>query len=357
MVVEARPVNETKTSAVFDGVRFSQNGDVASEVFGAAVRADSCRDGNCRANSLRFTSCRFSRNHALLGGAIFASDADVLLTDCDFEVNEAALSGGAVYVSGIQHEIALTTKRVNFTGNTAHGDKDALRMTPKAPMLDIDKTLRTAGMGGAIHANNIAQLRFERSDFTKNVACEGGGAIAVFNMQELPSSNLSHPFSIDDGTFSENEAFCGPQPEALRLYLLIFFQYRLGGALRFEASNDEFLGWRIRNSSFLGNRAHSGGAVSLTSDMLSATEHKLESCMFDSSIALLRGGAILISRVRLTVKHSNITNGRSVLGGGIYSHNTGRVTFTEDTEDPSVDSIIEGNVAGGGGGISADDSK
>ena len=357
MVVEARPRNETKASVVFDGVRFSQNGDVASEVFGAGVRADSCRDGNCRASSLHFTSCRFSGNRAFFGGAIFASDADVLFTDCIFEENEAAVSGGAVYISGMQQEVGLKMKRVIFARNRAYNETKALRMMLKASILYANETSRTAGVGGAVHANNIAQIRIEGSDFTKNVACGGGGAIAVFNMQRLPASNLSYPFSIDDGTFFENEAFCGTQPEALRLYLLIFFQYRLGGALRFEASNDEFLGWRIRNSSFLGNRAHSGGAVSLTSDMLSATEHKLESCMFDSSIALLRGGAILISRVRLTVKHSNITNGRSVLGGGIYSHNTGRVTFTEDTEDPSVDSIIEGNVAGGGGGISADDSK
>ena len=129
MVVETRPANETKASVVFDSVRFSENGDVASEVFGAAVRADSCRDGNCTASSLRFTSCRFSGNRALIGGAIFASDADVLLTDCDFEGNEAAVSGGAVYISGMQQEIALKTNRVNFTGNRAHGDTKTLRMT------------------------------------------------------------------------------------------------------------------------------------------------------------------------------------------------------------------------------------
>ena len=356
MVVEARPGNETKVIVVFDGVRFSQNGDVASEVFGAAVRADSCRDGNCTASSLRFTRCRFSGNRALIGGAIFVSDADVLLTDCDFEGNEAALSGGAVYIRGVQQEVALTTKRVNFTGNRAHGDTKTLRMTPTA-MLDDNETLRTEGMGGAIYASNIAQLRFERASFTKNAACEGGGAIAVSNMQRLPRSNLSHPFSINDGTFFENEAFCGPQPEASRLYFTFGVYHRLGGALRFEASNDESVGWRIGNSSFLGNRAHSGGAVSLTSDMLSATEHTMESCMFDGNIALMKGGAIIISRIRLTLKRSNITNGRSILGGGIHSRSTSRVKFIADTEDPSVDSIIEGNVASAGGGISADDSK
>ena len=197
VVVEARPANETKASVVFDSVRFSENGDVASEVFGAAVRADSCRDGNCTASSLRFTRCRFSGNRALIGGAIFASDADVLLTDCDFEGNEAAVAGGAVYIRGLQQEVALKTKRVNFALNIAHGDANALRMTPTAPMLYVKETLRTAGMGGAIYASNTTQLRFERSDFTKNVACEGGGAISVFNTQALPSSNQSHPFSIE----------------------------------------------------------------------------------------------------------------------------------------------------------------
>ena len=358
MVVEARPANETKASAVFDSVRFSQNGDVASEVFGAAVRADSCRDGNCAASSLRFASCRFSRNHALFGGAIFASDADVLLTDCDFEGNEAALSGGAVYISGMQREIVLKTNRVNFTGNRAHGDKEELEMTPAVPMLDIDETMRTAGRGGAIYASNIAQLRIKQSHFTKNVACEGGGAIAALNVERLSSSNLSHPFSIDDGTFLENEAFCGPQPDALRLLFIRRFQHRIGGALRFEALNDESLGWRIKNSSFLGNRAHSGGAVCLisTSDV-SATEHTIESSVFDSNIALARGGAIAIHRIRLTVKRSNITNGRSVVGGGVYSISASRVTFIEDTDDPSVDSVIEGNVAVGGGGINSDSGE
>ena len=230
-------------------------------------------------------------------------------------------------------------------------------MTPTVPMLDIDETMRTAGMGGAIYASNIAQLRFERASFTKNAACEGGGAIAVSNMQRLPRSNLSHPFSINDGTFFENEAFCGPQPEASRLYFTFGVYHRLGGALRFEALNDESLGWRIGNSSFLGNRAHSGGAVSFTSDMLSATEHAMESCMFDGNIALMRGGAILISRIRLTLKRSNITNGRSIVGGGIHSRSTSRVKFMEDTDDQSVDSIIEGNVASAGGGINVDGSK
>ena len=359
MVVEARPAYETKASVVFDGVRFSHNGDVASEVFGAAVRADSCRDGNCRASSLRFTRCRFSGNRALIGGAIFASDADVLLTDCDFEGNEAAVAGGAVYISGMQREIVLKTNRVNFTGNRAHGDKEELEMTPAVPMLDIDETMRTAGRGGAIYASNIAQLRIKQSDFTKNVACEGGGAIAALNVERLSSSNLSHPFSIDDGTFLENEAFCGPQPDALRLsYYRRGLYHRIGGALRFEALNDESLGWRIKNSSFLDNRAHSGGAVCLisTSDV-SATEHTIESSVFDSNIALARGGAIAINRIRLTMQRSNITNGRSVVGGGVYSISASRVTFIEDTDDPSVDSVIEGNVAVGGGGINSDSGE
>ena len=63
----------------FRDVRFYRNGDAHALVYGGAVRTSQCPAGACL--RLRFTSCLSSENRATYGGALYAEDADLDMTN------------------------------------------------------------------------------------------------------------------------------------------------------------------------------------------------------------------------------------------------------------------------------------
>jgi predicted outer membrane repeat protein len=105
------------------------------------------------------------------GGAIYALDSTVTVSDARFENNEAGWTGGAIYAFGLWSDPVTTPKslvtvtRSTFLGNRAAPDPCCGQGEPTA--------------GGAIHVEDQTTLRVLASHFLDNAA-DNGGAIDAF---------------------------------------------------------------------------------------------------------------------------------------------------------------------------------
>ena len=132
--------------------------------FGGALCIDGCADVEIRHTTLR---CNFSREH---GGALYASDSDVTMSDC--RINENLVYTGdntyAMYGGGAQ----FFKCDVTLTGMEFHANY--------APSC----------IGGALSLDSCAVF-LDRAVFTDNVGINGGGMyIMRCNHRECHMSNL-----------------------------------------------------------------------------------------------------------------------------------------------------------------------
>ena len=301
-------------------------------------------------NGVRFIECRFHGNHAKFGGALHSRDTDVHLEKCVFKNNTAEVSGGAVHFESTNGNM-LSTKQSKFRRNVAGSENLTDDASGKDKFKgDADEEMKQSGMGGAIFARNHVRMQFSASHFDRNEGCRGGGAIAVFHgATEQQDAKDAAVVSIDSSSFRKNQGFCGKQPGAFTSQ-----EDSLGGALRVESSKDaSSVTWRIRSASFVDNYARCGGAISFQSRIPSATVHQITSSIFDGNIALMNGGAITAAGIQLTVKRSQLKNGRALAGSGIHVSQGSVLKFVGQ---PATPSVIEENEAGMGGGIHARDS-
>jgi predicted outer membrane repeat protein len=169
----------------------------------------------------------------------------------------------------------------------------AIRMLSNC-VVDIDGAVisgnRVSNAGGAIHAPHEAQsINIQNTTFSANVSGEFGGAIH--------SAVLT---TIENSRFENNIAETG-----------------LGGAILMasaQVSDNERL--FVKNSTFSGNTAVGGGAIS------SNLETSIESVLFEGNVASSYGGAINLtarSTASLTVASSTFTNNKAGRGGAIFT--------------------------------------
>lgn len=130
-------------------VSFSNSTALESDIF-----TDSC-GGAIYAfgqnNTLILENCNFYNNYALYGGAVFAANADLKITDCQFINNTARFYGGAIYQ--IYGNMTLTGSR--FNENRAND-------------------------GGAIFVFSNNDFSIEDNNFINNFANSSAGAIYTF---------------------------------------------------------------------------------------------------------------------------------------------------------------------------------
>ncbi|UTC77903.1 hypothetical protein E4O04_07770 [Treponema sp. OMZ 799] len=131
------------------------------------------------------------------GGAIYASNAIVNITDCTITGNKADTNGGGIYVEG------GTTNITNciFTGNTAKNGGGIYMTDRSYPVVIIsggtiggtgpneaNKATGTDGKGGGIYVGYLCDLRLQDSTgpggqnvlITSNKAAKGGGVYANY---------------------------------------------------------------------------------------------------------------------------------------------------------------------------------
>ena len=333
----------------FDRVHFLENGKERDHILGAAIRVDGCQTTACAKPHLLLQECVFANNTALRGGAIYAEDTDLEIRNATFRGNAAHLTGGALYVHNRRDAIVNISDSL-FENNVARADPRLHRLSEEELLVTKNETLKTSGMGGAIFVHRPVGFSIRASSFVNNTACRGGGAVGAFHVMLSSETNTSFAFSIVDSVMERNVAYCGSQEDAFNFDLL-GSEVHYGGAVMYVSLDGSPNAWLLANTSFVGNRARVGGALSIRSAFASTVEHDLISCTFDENVALRIGGSVIVHSAHLRVMSTIIRNSRSIYGGGLTIWQTSSVVFSPNPVNTSALSSIESNVGSFGGGI------
>ena len=237
------------------------NGEGTARSFGGAIRS---------LGNMTVDNSNFEHNSAYnLGGAIYA-DEEITLTNSNFTSNSAK-EGGGVYADIINNEV----KNSIFIENKAFsGDGGAVYINaqswPKFNYCIFNNNLAYTNstvefaQGGAIYVDKgNAQLKVTNSNFTSNIA-EDGGAIYATIITEVSNSvftkNRAHTNQNkgDGGAIYINENY---DDNYYNIYYCIFEENscdRYGGAIYTDSVKSHL---RVYNSTFISNTAKEGGAV------------------------------------------------------------------------------------------------
>jgi predicted outer membrane repeat protein len=220
-----------------------------------------------------FIRCRFARNHFSRAPAIYSAHSDMTISQCTFEDNVSSHHGGAIQTNGGQ----ITITDSAFIYNKARG-----------------------GGGGAVY-NIDGEIRAIRCDFCDNSA-GWGGAVAT-----------GVPIVLQDCTFCRNTAGSGGAIDGDDLTIeCCDFHFNIasgnGGAI-----SDAF--GRIANSTFVGNQASMGGALTCFTKYLT-----LENCILAGNAGQKYGGALYFQGPAvLTIDRCSIQGNQSICGNTFYA--------------------------------------
>ena len=270
--------------------------------------------------TLSLTNTNFTSNEAVFGsgGALYIDDGTVAIDDCLFQLNDAALSGGAIYnnYESPGHEGDLTIVGTNFNVNSA-----------------------TNVNGGAIY--NAGDLDIDRASFGYNSAEDYGGALYnyrgylhisstafAYNSSEVSSGGALYVYQASDFSYIEDSAFMGNDA------------HLDGGGFYLTYPRLSFM-----NTEFSENWADRNGGAGYNI----AGELNLIDCNIESNHADQDGGGIY-NHEDMTISRSAFLDNQALGdGGGVY-HSTGSVYSIIDS------TTFHGNDADQGGGIFSDAS-
>ena len=177
-----------------------------------------------RRPKVTFQGLVFRRGSAVLGGAVWLRQAQAVFRNCRFEDNAASDQGGAL----LALDARLVLDRTSLLRNRAHG---------------------VAGAGGALWTRR-SYVTIRRSRFEANQAGWVGGAVYAYGDYREPAGLPSTLVDVSGTDFvanaAERSACCPPGPT-------------VGGALHGEDQTTI----RIAGSRLVGNRAETGGGLSL----------------------------------------------------------------------------------------------
>jgi hypothetical protein len=200
-----------------------------------------------------FQNCVFQSNNSKTGGALGATDTDLVydatltLSDCTFNSNQANLGAATSQRGGAIWTLKLSTliQRSTFTGNSA------------------------GQLGGAVEFNQPRSATVADCEFTNNQtvnATSGGGAIAGMwdGVSEKPSLTITGSSFINNASLLEG-----------------------GGVYSYYCQ------MLIQDSRFQGNTGANGGAVMLDYKIAGASKvSRIEGCLFMGNTATTIGGAL-----------------------------------------------------------------
>lgn len=170
----------------------------SSRIYGGGLVATDSRVllRNCSFSGNRTDRPQHLENAA--GGAIYAVNSVVEATGCGFDRNATGYAGGAIYIIGSWRDPESTPTAIlrltdsSFTANHATRDQTVAFADP--------------ALGGAIHAEDQANVIISHCRFTGNVARQGG-ALSLFRAwAEIEHSVLRDNYST--GT-TKDEGFGG----------------------------------------------------------------------------------------------------------------------------------------------------
>jgi predicted outer membrane repeat protein len=219
-----------------------------------------------------------ARGGALDALSFFGGRPFVLIEDCEFIDNEAKDGGGAIHVTGFPNNFGgeVVIRRSRFTGNRSGGEGGgAILATASSFRVQIedsdfdtnDATGNNTDAAGAVNLDDIGSADVLRSTFSSNTGVRGGG---------LRSTAVTR---IVDSLWTDNVASFGGGAvwgvRGMQVERSTFESNRVtstdaadpgGGAIGFQNSQGAFLS--VQRSTFSGNDAFRGGAISLVSGAL-----------------------------------------------------------------------------------------
>jgi len=210
---------------------------------------------------------------------VFATNAAgiVTISNSIFENNTSTASaGGAIHLRGVQGSVEISNS--TFEDNTSSGDGGALYVDGTGggtPSLTIDTVNflgneSTAGAGGAIASNLIANVSIIAGQFVGNISAGAGGAI------ELTLQDSTRSFDIAQSQFSQNNAGGG------------------GGAISVSALNGADVS--VSDSVFDLNTSGGNGGALLLSNLADA-DVTVTTSTFSNNSTDASGGAVSIDTV------------------------------------------------------------
>jgi hypothetical protein len=257
-------------------------------------------------NRLRIEDSVIADNAALLGGGIFANQADIIGTQ--FLRNFASGDGGALIGGG------LTINGSSFRDNVAGNSGGALATTADIKESEFVGNIAMRGDGGAVIA--YGSMAIESTLFKENNARRDGGAI----------NHSSGSLQIIDSQFLQNSALGD-----------VYYTEGRGGAIKTDANLS------IQGSEIVGNSGHRGGGIYL--DEILPANLDLQNSMVSGNTASAEAGGIYASCTAFNIVSSSFTNNKATTyGGGIA------IFFTPTTISST---IFDHNSANLGGGIYA----
>ena len=266
------------------------------------------------------------------GGAIYAVDTTLDITDTAFNTNKSSDLGGAVWLSGTT---TASFTDATFTDNDANDD------------------------GGAIGGNGIISLTVSGGTFTGNAGYDGADIFLQGAGSTLDLSNTSHNDSDpdDEGAVAAVDAdsvsisgsdFTNISSRRGAVYLwktpatidgssfTDISSTSTGGAIAATQNDSGTRTLSVTNSTFLRTSASThGGAVYSTYGGAAV----LSGLSFDTTTASQRGGGIYLqnhSPIELSTITCTATETNSNEGGCVYLLNAGDVSVTDLSSTNSV---------------------
>jgi hypothetical protein len=174
---EKPPASPTLTNCVFIANQAKKDGGGMSNLY--------CRPF--------LAHCTFEENIAREGGAIYNSQSTLVLTDCDFNSNQASFKGGGIF--SIRGKSNITS--CFFSGNQADTEGGGMYndSNTDSVITDCVFTGNASLSGGGIYNTQEVNSVLIKCTFTANLSLEGGA------MQNL-SSNLSLTHCIFSGNWA-----------------------------------------------------------------------------------------------------------------------------------------------------------
>jgi predicted outer membrane repeat protein len=314
-------VSQFKDVSVSDS-HFEDNGDIGATPWSAAITLQiygSYYAGQSLSTNVSVVNCEFRNNSQALvldegrsanwvvdscdfiknstgqgnfGAGMYVGNGSVQVacqldvTNCLFKSNEntddpVAGPGGALVIDG--DKIGVSIADSDFKKNVASADGGAIYIHSSVSSgldlsIDLDNCVFTKNssgqIGGAIHG--IGDVTVEDSEFTKNVSTDDGGA--VYHDGGTQAGSLT----IKNSKFDGNETVVsGP------------YGVTKGGAL--FAENDLV---KIVGSTFTGNKANLGGAVTIALP----SKFTISKSTFTNNEAYGGGGALFFSSPKGQIK-------------------------------------------------------
>eukprot|EP00210_Caulerpa_lentillifera_P004282 g4085.t1 len=307
---------------------------------GAAITVETCSTVNCIRPTIIIQKSTFSGNRASFGGAVFASDCNIVITESAFRRN-VALSGGAIYISGIRSKLEITNS--SFKDNTA----SSIWSSENKEKLNVSSEY--SGIGGAISAVDPSSVVISRVQFTGNAGLLGGGALSVLYQDSSRTGRLSVTFSVSGSNFANNIGF-DENTDGNNLHSVEVKHHPLnaGGAILYLAYGNLDVNWNIVNSTFRRNFAQTAGALYIFSS-LQFTSYKISNCNFSFNRARVVAGGILIVQTELQITESRFYRNIGFYGGALCAADGSRLIVSSGGS-PWKRTVFRENEAFIGGG-------